>query len=221
MDLKEAMQVRHSVRSYLDQPIEAAIVAQLREEVEQANEESGLHLQLVINEPKAFQGGLAHYGSFSGVTDYLALVGPKGKQLEEACGYYGERIVLKAQTLGLNSCWVGLTFKKIPGAFQVRNGEKLAAVIALGYGVTSGIAHKSKSVEEVSNVTIHSPDWFRNGVNAALNAPTAVNQQKFRLELQKDRVQATAGLGFFSRMDLGIIKLHFELGSGKGNDIWI
>ena len=110
MDLLEAMQKRHSVRSFTDRKIDAETEAELRRLMEAYNKESGLHMQLITNEPKAFDGMMAHYGKFSGCTDYIALVGKKGA--EENCGYYGEKIVLKAQQLGLNSCWVAMTYSK-------------------------------------------------------------------------------------------------------------
>ena len=132
MDLMKAMKNRHSVRQYADKPIGTEILAALREEIAACNRESGLHIQLVAGEPKAFDSLIAHYGKFSGVTNYIALVGPKSNRLDELCGYFGERLVLRAQQLGLNSCWVALTYKRIPGAFQIGPGERLTVVIALG-----------------------------------------------------------------------------------------
>lgn len=220
MTVWEAMQQRHSVRRYTDAPILPEALTALQQELEQCNGESGLHFQLVCNEPKAFDGFLAHYGNFSGVKNYIALVGKKGRQLDELCGYYGQRLVLLAQQLGLNTCWVALTYRKISGAFSICKGEKLAAVIALGYGETAGASHSGKSPEAVSNLTSESPAWFRDGVAAALLAPTAMNQQKFLLRLEGDRVSAQAGTGFYTKMDLGIVKYHFEQGSGKSRDIW-
>ena len=64
------------------------------------------------------------------------------------------------------------------------------------------------------------PDWFLRGVDAALLAPTAMNQQKFMFRLENGRVSARAGLGFYSKVDLGIAKYHFELGAGKANFQW-
>ena len=192
----------------------------MQAEIEACNSESGLHIQLVTNEPKAFDGFMAHYGKFSGVTNYIALVGPKSGSLEEKCGYYGERLVLKAQQLGLNTCWVAMTYSKIPGAFQVGNGEKLTVVIALGYGKTQGISHTVKSPEQVSNINEGTPDWFRAGVEAALLAPTAINQQKFSLRYQDGNVTAKAGMGFYAKIDLGIVKYHFEIGAGKPGLVW-
>lgn len=113
----EAIKARHSVRKYIDKPIETTKVATLRAEVEKLNAESGLNIQLVLDEPKCFSTGMWKYGRFSGVNNYFVMAGPKGKEAEEKIGYYGEKLVLLAQTLGLNTCWVGLTYKKIPGTF--------------------------------------------------------------------------------------------------------
>ena len=220
MDLLETMRQRHSVRSYTDRSIEGAVREKLQQFVDQCNADSGLHMQLVLEEPKAFDGFMAHYGKFSGVKNYIAMVGPKGADLEERCGYYGERLVLKAQQLGLNTCWVAMTYSKIRTAFTVAPGETLCVVIALGYGQTQGTAHTSKTVEQVSRVAGAMPAWFENGVKAALLAPTAMNQQKFTFTLKGDKVRAESGLGFYAKVDLGIVKYHFELGAQRTGEVW-
>ena len=161
-----------------------------------------------------------HYGTFRGVTDYIALVGKKGPDLEETCGYYGERLVLKAQQLGLGTCWVALTYRKVTDAFTVGSDEKLCAVITVGYGKTPGTPHRSKPLSAVVKAEGPLPDWFQAGAEAALLAPTAMNQQKFVFTLNGDKVSARAGLGFYSKIDLGIVKYHFELGAGKENFTW-
>ncbi len=153
MNLTEAMKGRHSVRQYTDQPLDEAVISALqKKEIDACNQESGLHIQLVTNEPKAFDGFMAHYGKFSGVTDYIAMIGKKGPTLDETCGYYGERLVLLAQTLGLNSCWVAMTYSKIRTAFEVRSGEKLCIVIAIGYGLGPRELHTNQK---------HSGMWHR------------------------------------------------------------
>ena len=166
MDLLQAMKERHSVRSYDEKSIEAGTLEKLRSFIKECNKESGLHMQLVLDEPHAFEGFMAHYGKFSGVRNYIALIGRKGNDLEEKCGYYGEKIVLYAQTLGLNTCWVGLTYSKVKSAFQIDPGEKLCLVIAIGYGQTQGVSHnsnfpflgRSPMVISTSRIQI-SPSW--------------------------------------------------------------
>ena len=217
MDLMKAMQERHSVRSYLDKPIDGEACRQLREVIDECNRTAGLYIQLILDEPKAFDCFLAHYGKFSGVKNYVALIGKKNE--EEKIGYYGEKIALVAQSLGLNTCWGALSYKKIERAFTLGEGEKIYCVLAFGYGATQGVAHKSKSIEQVSDAN-NPPEWFTNGVKAALLAPTAMNQQKFTFSYEDGKVGAKAGLGFYSKIDLGIAKYHFELGAGKDNVRW-
>lgn len=214
MDLTEAMQARHSVRQYKNKPLAQETIKTLQAEIAACNQESGLHIQLVTNEPKAFDGFMAHYGKFSGVTNYIAMIGKKD-DLDEKCGYYGERLVLLAQQLGLNTCWVAMSYSKIKTAFVVEQGEKLCVVIALGYGETQGVPHKSKSVDDVAKVEGEMPDWFQRGVEAALLAPTAMNQQKFLFTLKENQVSVKPGMGFYTKVDLGIVKYHFEVGSGR------
>lgn len=220
MDLLKAIRERHSVRSYTDRPIDGDALAGLKKLIDQANADSGLHIQLVLDEPLAFKSRMASYGSFKGVRNYIALIGADNKELEEKCGYYGERIVIGAQMLGLNTCWVALTYKKIPDAYTIGDGEKLLAVIAVGYGETQGKPHRSKSYQAVTKHGENAPAWFKSGVEGALLAPTALNHQKFVLELDGDKVRAKAKHGPYSKTDLGIVKYHFELASGKGSDIW-
>ena len=227
MTLEEAIKARHSVRAYKAQPLAEDIVKVLEKEIEEQNRQGHLHIQLVKNEPKAFQGKLAKYGKFSNVTNYLVMAGQKTEDLDERIGYYGEHMVLLAQTLGLNTCWVGLSYSKIPGTYVLEEGEVIKAYIAIGYGETQGVTHKVKTVEQVSNASGVTPSWFKKGVEAALLAPTAVNQQKFSFEyvgMRNNRHQVRAKKGFslvgYTQMDLGIAKYHFEIGAGKDNFDW-
>ena len=239
MTLQEAIEARHSVRAYKDQPLAADVVKVLEEKIAVLNREGKLHIQLIQNEPKAFLGTLAKYGKFRNVTNYFVMAGKKADDLDERVGYYGEHLVLLAQTLGLNTCWVGLSYSKVPGTYVLDEGEKIACYIALGYGETQGVGHKIKTVNQVSrsavgtlgsskNVSDVIPTWFRKGVEAALLAPTAVNQQKFSFEyvgMKDGRHQVHAKKGFsmigYTQMDLGIAKCHFEIGAGKGNFDWV
>ena len=227
MTIQEAIEARHSVRAYKDQPLTEEVVNVLNEKIAELNKLGNLHIQLIQNEPKAFQGKLAKYGKFSGVRNYLVMAGKKADDLNERIGYYGEQLVLMAQTLGLNTCWVGLSYSKVPGTYVLEDGEKIACYIALGYGENQGVGHKVKTVEQVSNASDVTPSWFKKGVEAALLAPTAVNQQKFSFELvdrKNGRPQVIAKKGFsmigYSQLDLGIVKCHFEIGAGKENFEW-
>lgn len=222
MTLQEAIRARHSVRQYLEKPIEEEKINALRNLIDECNREGGLHLQLVTNEPKAFTGGMAKYGNFSGVSNYIAVIGPKGE--DEKMGYYGEKLVLLAQTLGLHTCWVGMSYKKQPDQYQIHDGEVLPCVISLGYGANEGKAHpQKKGIEHFCKVDGAMPEWFRQGMEAALLAPTAINQQKFEFGLVNgNQVTAKTRFAFtpYAKLDLGIVKCHFEIGAGKEKFVW-
>lgn len=226
--MQEAIEARHSVRAYKDLPLSKEIVKLLEDELVKLNNEGQLHIQLICNEPKAFQGTMAKYGKFRNVNNYLVMAGKKAEDLDERIGYYGEHLVLLAQTLGLNTCWVGLSYSKVPGTYVLEEGEKIACYIAIGYGETQGVGHKIKTVEQVSNASDITPSWFKKGVEAALLAPTAVNQQKFSFEhvgVKNNCHLIRAKKGFsmigYTKMDLGIAKYHFEIGAGEVNFEWV
>ena len=228
MTIQEAIEARHSVRAYKDLPLSEEIVKLLEDELVKLNNEGQLHIQLICNEPKAFKGTMAKYGKFRNANNYIVMAGKKADDLDGRIGYYGEHIVLLAQTLGLNTCWVGLSYSKVPGTYVLDEGEKIACYIAIGYGETQGSGHKIKTVEQVSNASDITPSWFKKGVEAALLAPTAVNQQKFSFEyvgMSNNRHQVRAKKGFsmigYTQMDLGIAKYHFEVGAGKVNFEWL
>ena len=217
----EAILTRHSVRRYTDRRIEDETAKQLREEIAACNEESGLHIQLILDEPEAFGSILAHYGLFKGVRNYIAIVGPKTEDLYERSGWYGERIVLKAQMLGLNTCWIAGTYSRKKIKVEVAENEHLVCVIALGYGANQGRPHHNRPVEKLcASEAGDPPDWFHRGMEAALLAPTAVNQQRFRFTWTGEEVRVEATGNALSRLDLGIVKYHFAIGAGKENFLW-
>lgn len=228
MTLLEAIKERHSVRRYKDTPLPTDVIETLLQKISEVNKEGGLHIQLVTDEPKAFKSLLC-YGTFNGVNNYFVVAGQKAEDLDERAGYYGEQLVLLAQQLGLNTCWAGLTYQKVAGTYALNEGEKIVCYIALGYGETQGSERKHKPIREISNASDLTPKWFNKGVEAAQLAPTAVNQQKFFIDYvgikegtrHKVRAKATFSMMGYSQLDLGIVKLHFEIGAGLDNFDWI
>ena len=213
MDILEAVKNRHSVRRYMNISIKEKNVELLQERINEINNKTGLKIKLVLNEPQGFTGILAHYGSFYGVNNFFIISGPEGKDKE--VGYYGEELVILSQQLGLNTCWVALTYNRKFVKKYVDSEDKLYIVISVGVGSTQGTAHKSKPLEEISNISVDCPDWFKSGVECASLAPTAINQQKFYFEFKDNGVVSRADRGPLTELDLGIAEYHFDIGSGK------
>lgn len=249
ISILEAIEQRHSVRKYFEKPLEPKVKGAIYNRIQEINAKTGLHIQLVCDEPKSFQGIMA-YGKFSGVSNYIIMAGPKGDRLNHDVGYYGEQLVLLAQQLGLNTCWAGVSYTKIAGTYELAENEKIACYIALGYGLTPGVQHKSRSLSDISNIPAaqltsvqieqeseskandtridNIPQWFIDGVKAAQLAPTAVNQQRFFIEYKgqvdsKGQVAIYPGKSLigYTQMDMGIARLHFEIGAGVENFEWV
>ena len=206
MTTLEAIDARHSVRAYQNKAIDQETRRQLDSFVRECNQESGLNFFIRYDDPDGFDSRLAHYGNFRNVQNYIVLSGKKIDDFDYLCGYYGEKIVLFAQQLGLNTCWVALTFNKKKVRELIPAGESLCMVIALGYGKTQGANRKSKTAQEITDGTTDQA-WFARGIDAALKAPTAVNQQKFQFSLKNgDPFIRVKGLGTYTKVDLGTPK---------------
>lgn len=221
MTIKEAMKSRHMVRKYKNQKIPKEIVDQLTARIQENNEKYRLNLELVTENNEAFSAPIRLILA-KGVRNYIVLAGRDTADLDEKLGYCGADVMLYAQTLGLNSWWVGGTFSK-KGAKKnavLTEDMKIIGVIAVGYGETQGVPHKSKRPEEISHYQGNAPAWFTEGVEAVLLAPTALNKQAFTIKGEGQKVSMTCDNGKFSGVDLGIGKYHFETGAGKENFDW-
>lgn len=109
------------------------------------NQESGLHLQFIESAEKTYNKLLNRTSGLNSAPSVIACVGKESiTDLDEKVGYYGEKLVLYAQTLGLNTCWAGIfSRKKIP--VEVDPGEKIVISIAIGYGENQGKNQKIKA----------------------------------------------------------------------------
>lgn len=220
MTIDEAVLARHSVRRFTSMPLTKEQVEELQSRITRLNESFALHMQLVLNDGVAFSGRLAHYGSFRNVTNYIAVAGQKSvagceASLDERSGYAAADLVILAQMLGLNTCVVGLTFKK-SSTIEIDDEEKLELVIAIGFGETQGVQHSMKPVTRIAPDYDSAPDWFKKGIDYVMLAPSALNQFKAKFTVDENgHVFAKSRFAPFAKVDLGIFKYFFELGSGK------
>ena len=219
MDFDQAIRERHSVRQYTDRKIEGDVLERLQEEITKVNSESGLSIRLFLDEPKAFGGFMTKgFTKFRNAVNYISIIGPDTDDLNVRAGYYGEHLVLFAQTLGLNTCWAMLAGKK-QAKREMDDGMRTVINISVGYGENQGVPHKSKPITAFGEVE-GAPEWFVRGLECAMLAPTGINKQGFRFERDGDAVRAIGGSSTLSQIDLGIAKYHFEYGAGKENFRW-
>ena len=219
MTLLEAVSVRRSQRTYLPQPLERAQLDQLGKALAECNRRAGLGVRLVCPAGSVFAG----QGRLESARGCLLFAGPaEDPDLEEKCGYWGEELILTAASMGLGTCWVGGTYDR--GACQARlePGETLVCAAALGIPEGSPAPRALRPAGELALPADCAPAWFGAGIAAVQRAPSAMNRQGYRFQLQAGgTVQARlTGGGAFAMVDLGIAKRHFQLGAHGGTWTW-
>lgn len=221
MTIKEAIPQRHMVRKYMKKPMPNDTVRLLNVRIADNNTKYGLNMKLVTDNSDGI-GGIAKLLLTKSVYNYVVLAGKNGSDLDEKLGYCGADLILYAQTLGLNTWWCGGMFNGKGAAKHLESANvRINGVIAIGYGQMQGIPHKSKTVDEISRYSGEAPQWFKDGAEALLYAPTALNKQPYMVTGNGNNVTITAGNGHFSGIDLGIGKYFFEVGAGKDNFQWV
>lgn len=221
----ETIRERHSVREYDGKPLSRAEFDALGAVVEECARESGLDIQLVGDNPEAFNV-IARFGLIRGCRMHIAFVVDGAKTgdvaADEAIGYWGQKIVLAAQDMGLNTCWCALFSRKKSHAVVVP-GKKVRLVIAVGHGKTQGFSRKTKSVEALSSVECaKAPAWFAAAMEAAQLAPTAMNNQNFKITLLSDgkTVRIDAPKSGLNVIDEGIVRCNFEIAANEAGADW-
>ena len=190
------------------------IIEKLNARINYLNFTHDVNLKLVTDDGS----GISAFWRFiftRGKTNYIILSGPKKKDVEEVIGYAGTDIALLAQDLGLSVSWFLNPISKSI-VKHIADGEVTFGIIAIGYGKQQSVCRCNKTADEVCSYDGTQPEWFKNGVEAALLAPTAINQQKFLFSMKDGTpfVQVK-GWGSYTKVDLGIVAYHFEAASGK------
>lgn len=217
--LINAMKTRHTVRKFDGASLSFEDKKKLEERAALLNSQLDLSILLVESEktPLNMMGKVMLGGQ--GVNSYYILAADDREGVDETLGYASSDLVLYAQSLGLNTWWIGGTFNRKTVSVSVP-GKKVVGIVAVGHGLTQGVPHKSKTPDQVSSYTGEAPKWFKDGVDAALLAPTALNRQLFTIKGEGNKVSLTYKSGPMSDIDRGIVKHHFELGAGKENFEW-
>ncbi|MBW3092499.1 nitroreductase family protein [Bifidobacterium sp. 82T10] len=245
--LIDAINIRTSVRAYDKDPIDEDTARQLSMTLDAVNMLGGLNMQLILNQPAVFAAA-NESGHLTNAANLIAVVGPKDDpEARERAGFYGERAVLAATLRGLGTLWVGGSWDREEAAKHCRitKSEELYLGIVIGhpehhltYTSTSYAdlverqrTHRpTKSYEQFTagmtdEERAAAPDWFRAGVEAAMKAPSGMNRQPITFTYNAADGTAAAHIDPASDNgetfnDLGIAKLHFQIGAGAGDWAW-
>lgn len=227
--MNETILHRKSQRSFREEELKEELIRKIQEEVSEVNAESALAIEFVEDGSRAFRHFGKSYGLFKNVRSLLLLKGNPGHlHFKENIGYYGERLLLFAEELGLDTCWVGGTFDR--ESFSYPEEEDVQAVILLGYAGESGLKEKimnsflpRKKRPWESRIEGDSPypKWVREGMEAVALAPSALNKQKPFFHYHEGILTATVENTYeMDLVDLGIAKYHFEVAVGSGHFVF-
>lgn len=231
-NLKKAMEIRKSSRAYLHQSVDPDQLERLVSLAAELSDASGLRLVVVADDPDAFHGFRKSYGLFTGVRNYLVLAGnPQSPDFLEKAGYYGERWVLEATSLGLGTCWAGGSFDRKSLHVELKPDEDIALLVVFGVTgetqslrarlIRKAIHRKGKGVEQLLNASDQPPNWVLEGMKYVAIAPSAAHRQPVRFSCSGDQVMASVPGRFpMEWVDLGIAKFHFEAAAGPGKWAW-
>lgn len=227
MDLKSAILERISRRTYEKEPIADIDREKLEAAVWECNRSAGLHIQMKLGDGEAFSAAKSK-GFLSGVENYFAMICKKDDPIgDEKIGYYGESLILLCTRLGLGSCWIAGTYDKNLCHVEVGEDEELRCVIVFGSvkpkesikerAIAKSVKRNSKEIKDMLSAYDDVPNWVVDGVRYAVKAPSAQNRQPVKFFCDGESVFAKVkGDHKYDLIDLGIAKLHFEIGAGVG-----
>lgn len=231
MDYLAAIDKRVSRRHFTKDPVLPMQITALQHAIDESNGSGGLDMKMIVGRGEPFSAKNS-FGMFSGVQNYIILAGPENdKNCEEKLGYFGESIVLLAVSLGLATCWVGKTYNRELAAENVEPGEIMKCCIAFGnvkpglspkeLAVSRGLKRNIREVKDRLYVEETPPNWVVAGMRSVVKAPSARNRQSTMFIYASDRVSAKIDMkNETDPYDLGIAKLHFEIGAGIGKGSW-
>ena len=246
--LIDAVDIRTAIRSYDPDPIDDDVARQLAMTLDPINLISGLDIQLVRDQPKVFEEANAS-GHLTNAANYLAIVGPKDNdEARERAGFYAERVVLTATLRGLGTLWVAGSWDRAEATRHCRitRDQELYLGVVIGhpehhlerlqrsYAELAEFQRTHRPTKTYEQFTAGmsdeeragAPEWFRSGVEAAMKAPSAMNRQPVVFSYNPDDDTAAARLDpdaddeHWGLNDLGIAKLHFQIGAGQGQWAW-
>jgi nitroreductase len=232
----DAILKRRSIRQYAAKPVEdAALEAMSRVCAEFRPFPSARSVLVSSPAEDIFRGIPGGYGKVSGAPALVAFVGNmESPDVHEALGYTGEAIILEATALGLATCWVGGFFspKRAAAIAKVAPNERVLAVTPIGYA-KEGSSLQERAMSRFGRNWQRRPlsdlvtglkendrtAWMKAALEAARLAPSAMNRQPWRFQVDKNSITVSADSALnptmvvSKRLDCGIAMLHIEIGA--------
>ena len=238
----ETIKMRTSCRTFDSNAIEDDKVEKLKDYIEEINNKTEISARFIFVKKNNSNGApekLGTYGVISGANSFIVGIINKNEKNSLRFGYLFEKIILFATDLGLQTCWLGGTFKKNDFEQYASLNENEFIPIVSPVGIKK---EKPRFLESAMRTLIganNKKSWnklFFNGNNsnplseneAGLYAvpiemvrlgPSASNKQPWRIIKDKKLLNfylcRSKGYGSenydMQKNDMGIAMCHFEL----------
>lgn len=223
---------RRSRRSFETRPLEANHLTHIRSVCNDFMPFPYTRSILVTESPEnVFKGAIGPYGKTRGAPAFIAFIGNvNNPNTQEQVGYLGEGIILEAEAMSLGTCWVALFRSRIvESLIELEKNEQVLAITAIGYAKTKesieerlmtgfGWTHRRKPLSDlvVGLNEVEYPPWILSALKAARLAPSAVNRQPWRFQVDSNSITISVNslrreYGVSRRLDCGIAMLHIEV----------
>lgn len=173
----------------------------------------GARLALLHVEENLFTGTVLGVGRITGCTAIAAVIASADAERSRIhAGILGETFCLEACSMGLATCWVSGTYRKRMLTVDLRPGEAVLAIIAVGVpsGQQPPIVRRRKPLEKICGGDVSRwPENMRRVAEAVREAPSAMNMQPWQLNLASSRL--TIDTADRAQLELGIALCHAEL----------
>lgn len=243
----ELIKRRTSTRSYDNRKIDPTALQKLNGYIAEINEEKKIKGKFLLVQNNTTEVGkakpLGTYGFISGANSFIVGIIDKSEKDALMFGYLFEKIVLYATDLGIQTCWLGGTFKKrdFEQKIILHDNEFIPIVSPIGYkkekprvfetAMRTAIgANKRKAWNELffENNNTDPLDEISAGLyeiplEMVRLGPSASNKQPWRIIQDKDTFHfflcRTKGYGLadfdIQKNDIGIAQCHFELAANE------
>lgn len=229
----EAIKTRKSSRTYIGLVIDDHTINKIKAYIKSLEPPFNCKCRIEIlhadSDDKPLK--LGTYGFIKGATTFLALVIEEGPLAEEGAAYIFERTILYCTSIGLGTCWLGVSFNKKTFKEQLNLNSKETLRIVSPVGYPSDKSHlslflifgKNNSYQRkpfsanffdktfATALTEESAGVYDQPLEMVRLAPSANNKQPWRIvkEDQMLHFYKVKSSGFES-VDLGIALCHFE-----------
>lgn len=235
MNYKKLILDGKSVREFKEKTIEVEYFNEIESYIKQSKKLlPEVNIELKISDNKETYEKLKNIAGYNGhmikAPSYAVILSDVKQGYIENSGYIGERLILKARDLEIDSCWV--TFNDsdaIKEKLDISSNKEVTAIIALGYGIEKNIKNKSGSERLGVEKIVYMDKW---GMNTSIDeleerglldafsyarmAPSTLNRQPWRFIIDGGNIMLAVKKDDFTSnyergIDAGIAMLYFGL----------